>query len=52
MQHGGRVNLHRPRCFLAVVDTGTVTAAARQLLIAQPALSRQVQLLAPAVRAR
>ncbi|MDT7643796.1 MAG: hypothetical protein QOC75_796 [Pseudonocardiales bacterium] len=45
MQHGGRVNLHRLRCFLAVVDTGTVTAAARQLLIAQPALSRQVHAL-------
>ncbi len=40
-----RVNLHRLRCFLAVVDTGTVTAAARRLLIAQPALSRQVHAL-------
>ncbi|WP_170231251.1 LysR family transcriptional regulator [Pseudonocardia kunmingensis] len=39
------MNLHRLRCFLAVVDTGTVTAAARRLLIAQPALSRQVHAL-------
>jgi DNA-binding transcriptional LysR family regulator len=45
MRHGAAVNLHRLRCFLAVVDTGTVTAAARRLLIAQPALSRQVHAL-------
>ncbi len=44
-QHAAPVNLHRLRCFLAVVDTGTVTAAARRLRIAQPALSRQVHAL-------
>ncbi|MET9259531.1 LysR family transcriptional regulator [Amycolatopsis sp. NPDC004079] len=39
------MNLHRLRYFLAVVDAGTVSAAADRLRIAQPALSRQVQTL-------
>jgi DNA-binding transcriptional LysR family regulator len=37
------MNLRRIECFLAVVDFGTVTAAAPQLHMAQPALSRQIQ---------
>lgn len=37
------MNLRRVECFLAVVDFGTVTAAAPQLHMAQPALSRQIQ---------
>lgn len=39
------MNLRRIECFLAVVDAGTVTAAAARLHIAQPALSRQLQTL-------
>jgi DNA-binding transcriptional LysR family regulator len=39
------MNLRRIECFLAVVDTGTVTAAAAALHVAQPALSRQLQTL-------
>jgi DNA-binding transcriptional LysR family regulator len=39
----GAMNLRRVECFLAVVDFGTVTAAAPQLHMAQPALSRQIQ---------
>ncbi|MNZ79117.1 HTH-type transcriptional regulator CysB [compost metagenome] len=39
------MNIRRIECFLMVVDTGTVTAAAAQLFIAQPALSRQLQTL-------
>lgn len=39
------MNLRRIECFLAVVDHGTVTAAAPQLHMAQPALSRQLQSL-------
>lgn len=39
------MNLRRLEYFLAVVDAGTVTAAAAQLHIAQPALSRQVKTL-------
>lgn len=37
------MNLRRVECFLAVADFGTVTAAAPQLHMAQPALSRQLQ---------
>jgi DNA-binding transcriptional LysR family regulator len=37
------MNLRRIECFLAVVDLGTVTAAAAQMHMAQPALSRQIQ---------
>ena len=37
------MNLRRIECFLAVVEYGTVTAAAPQLHMAQPALSRQLQ---------
>lgn len=36
------MDLRRIRCFLAVIDTGSVTAAAKSLYIAQPALSRQL----------
>ncbi len=36
------MDLRRIRCFLAVVDTGSVTAAAKSLYLAQPALSRQL----------
>ncbi len=36
------MDLHRIRCFLAVVDGGSVTAAAKSLYLAQPALSRQL----------
>lgn len=39
------MNLRRIECFLAVVDFGTVTAAAPQMHMAQPALSRQLQTL-------
>lgn len=39
------LNLRRIECFLAVVDAGTVTSAAVQLNIAQPALSRQLHTL-------
>lgn len=39
------MNLRRLEYFLAVVDAGTVTAAAQRLHIAQPALSRQLRIL-------
>lgn len=39
------MNLRRVECFLAVVDAGTVTAAAERLHVAQPALSRQLKTL-------
>lgn len=39
------MNLRRLEYFLAVVDEGTVTAAAARLRIAQPALSRQLRTL-------
>ncbi|MDZ3992419.1 LysR family transcriptional regulator [Pseudomonas sp. Teo4] len=39
------MNIRRIECFLAVVDLGTVTAAAQSLFLAQPALSRQLQTL-------
>jgi DNA-binding transcriptional LysR family regulator len=39
------MNFRRIECFLAVVDAGTVTAAAEQLHVAQPALSRQIKTL-------
>ncbi|GAB3680365.1 LysR family transcriptional regulator [Salinisphaera aquimarina] len=39
------MNYRRIECFLAVVDAGTVTAAAENIHIAQPALSRQVKKL-------
>ncbi|GAB4098126.1 LysR family transcriptional regulator [Sinomonas halotolerans] len=39
------MNFRRLQYFLAVVDAGTVTAAAETLLIAQPALSRQIKTL-------
>lgn len=43
--HHGSMNFRRIECFLAVVDAGTVTAAAEQLHVAQPALSRQLKTL-------
>ncbi|MDE8585972.1 LysR family transcriptional regulator [Arthrobacter sp. NQ4] len=39
------MNYRRLEYFLAVVDAGTVTAAAEELRIAQPALSRQLRTL-------
>jgi DNA-binding transcriptional LysR family regulator len=39
------MNLRRLQYFLAVVDAGTVTAAAQRIHIAQPALSRQLKTL-------
>ncbi|GAB2732496.1 LysR family transcriptional regulator [Sinomonas soli] len=39
------MNFRRLQYFLAVVDAGTVTAAAEHLHIAQPALSRQIKTL-------
>src|SRR5574340_446952 len=44
------MNYRRLEAFLAVVDTGTVTAAAAELRIAQPALSRQLQALERGLR--
>lgn len=41
----GGMNFRRIECFLAVVDAGTVTAAAERLHVAQPALSRQLKTL-------
>jgi DNA-binding transcriptional LysR family regulator len=38
----GHVDLRRLEHFLVVVDTGTVTAAAERIRLAQPALSRQL----------
>lgn len=45
MGYCAAMNLRRIECFLAVVDAGTVTAAAAALHVAQPALSRQLQTL-------
>ena len=42
-RHADGVDLRRLECFLAVVDAGTVTAAAHRLRLAQPALSRQLR---------
>jgi DNA-binding transcriptional LysR family regulator len=44
-QKGMSVNLTRIRYFLAVAGSGTVTAAAARLRVAQPAISRQLQRL-------
>ncbi|WP_369745536.1 LysR family transcriptional regulator [Paenarthrobacter sp. AMU7] len=46
------MNLRRIECFLAVVDAGTVTAAAAQLHVAQPALSRQLKTFERELRLR
>lgn len=48
----GPMNLRRLEYFLAVVDAGTVTAAAEELRVAQPALSRQVRTLERELRLR
>jgi DNA-binding transcriptional LysR family regulator len=42
IRHSRRMDLRRLECFLAVVDAGTVTAAATRIRLAQPALSRQL----------
>ena len=39
------MNIRRLEYFLSVVDTGTVTHAAAQMHIAQPAMSRQIRTL-------
>ena len=44
-RHTSTMNYRRLEYFLAVVDGGTVTAAAEELRIAQPALSRQLRTL-------
>ncbi|WP_336714135.1 LysR family transcriptional regulator [Arthrobacter sp. USHLN218] len=44
------MNYRRLEYFLAVVDAGTVTAAAEELRIAQPALSRQLRTLEREIR--
>jgi DNA-binding transcriptional LysR family regulator len=44
-RHSWGMNFRRLEYFLAVVDSGTVTAAAEELRIAQPALSRQLRTL-------
>ncbi|MEL4503853.1 LysR family transcriptional regulator [Luteococcus sp. H138] len=44
------MDLHALRCFLAVVDQGTVTAGAEQLGIGQPAVSRQIRQLERSLR--
>lgn len=45
IRHSSVMDLRQLRYFLAVVDGGTVTAAAGALHIAQPAVSRQLQQL-------
>ena len=37
------MDLRHARTFVTVADLGTVSAAARQLRVAQPALSRQIR---------
>lgn len=44
------MNYRRLLYFLTVVDTGTITGAAQELLIAQPALSRQIKQLEAELR--
>lgn len=44
------MDLRTLRCFVAVADTGTVTAAAAALGIGQPAVSRQLQQLEREIR--
>lgn len=39
------MNLEHYKNFVTIVDTGTISGAAEKLLIAQPALSKQIQLL-------
>src|SRR5512139_1818801 len=39
------MDLRLLRYFLAIVDTGSVTAASRELYVAQPSLSRQLRRL-------
>ena len=36
------MDLHQVRCFLAVVETGSFTSAARKCFIAQPSLSQHI----------
>ena len=42
---GEGMDLRLLRCFVAVVDAGSVTAAAQELYVSQPALSRQIHRL-------
>ncbi|MEL4359293.1 MULTISPECIES: LysR family transcriptional regulator [unclassified Luteococcus] len=44
------MDLHALRCFLAVVEEGTVTAGAERLGIGQPAVSRQIRQLERSLR--
>ncbi|UQX88215.1 LysR substrate-binding domain-containing protein [Jatrophihabitans telluris] len=39
------ITLHQFRCYLATLETGSFTAAAEQLQLAQPSVSEQVRLL-------
>lgn len=39
------MNLEHYKNFVTIVDTGTISGAAEKLLIAQPALSKQIQML-------
>ncbi|MDR8019291.1 LysR family transcriptional regulator [Nesterenkonia aerolata] len=45
MEHSDQLSLRRLHQFLTVVDRGTVTRAAEELHMAQPALSRQIKAL-------
>lgn len=46
------MDIKRLKYFLAVVDAGSITAAARRIPVAQPALTRQIRLLEERVGAR
>ncbi|MDF9434659.1 LysR family transcriptional regulator [Chromohalobacter israelensis] len=46
------MDIKKLRYFLAVVDAGSITAAAKRIPIAQPALTRQIRLLEERVGAR
>ncbi|NWN83970.1 MAG: LysR family transcriptional regulator [Halomonas sp.] len=46
------MDIKKLKYFLAVVDAGSITAAARRIPIAQPALTRQIRLLEESVEAQ
>lgn len=46
------MDIKKLRYFLAVVEAGSITAAARRIPVAQPALTRQIRLLEESVGAR
>lgn len=46
------MDIKKLKYFLAVVDAGSITAAARRIPVAQPALTRQIRLLEERVGAR